>query len=225
MKILVIEDDVETADFVQRGLREIGYDVAAVHNGQDGLTRACAENWDIFIVDRMLPGIGGFQVVTSLRARQITGAILFLTTLGGIDDRVSGLNAGADDYLTKPFAFAELAARVAALGRRSRTASPELRLRIADLELDLLAHTVRRGTDLIDLQPREYRLLEYLMRHLGQVVTRTMLLENVWDLYFDPHTNVVETHISRLRAKIDRGRGVPLISTVRGFGYSISAAS
>ena len=223
MKILLIEDDVETANFVQRGLREIGYDVTAARDGHDGLTRACGEDWDLFIVDRMLPGIDGFQIVTTLRARQIMGAILFLTTLGGIDDRVLGLNAGADDYLTKPFAFAELAARVAALGRRSRKVSPELQLRVADLELDLLTHTVRRGMDLIDLQPREYRLLEYLMRHLGQVVTRSMLLEKVWDLYFDPHTNVVETHISRLRAKIDRGRGVPLISTVRGSGYSINA--
>jgi two-component system OmpR family response regulator len=170
-----------------------------------------------------LPGLDGLAMVRTLRGGGVDTPVLFLTTLGGIDDRVDGLNAGADDYLVKPFAFAELGARVAALGRRPRRTAAETRLKVADLEIDLLARTVRRGAESLDLQPREFRLLEYLVRHVDQVVTRTMLLENVWDFHFDPHTNVVETHISRLRGKIDRGHAVPLIHTVRGAGYCLRA--
>ena len=161
----------------------------------------------------------------TLRGAGVSTPVLFLTTLGGIDDRVDGLNAGADDYLVKPFAFSELSARVAALGRRPRRTAPETTLKVADLEMDLLAHTVRRGAEVLDLQPREFRLLEYLMRHSDQVVTRTMLLEKVWDFHFDPHTNVIETHISRLRSKIDKGRSRPLIHTVRGAGYCLRASA
>jgi two-component system, OmpR family, response regulator len=225
VRILVVEDDSETAKYLVRGLHEEGHSVAVATDGRDGLFQAAGQDWDLLIVDRMLPGLDGLAMVRTLRAGGITIPVLFLTTLGGIDDRVDGLNAGADDYLVKPFAFSELAARVGALGRRPRHTSPETRLRVADLELDLLARSVRRGANEVELQPREYRLLEYLVRHADQVVTRTMLLENVWDLHFDPHTNVVDTHISRLRAKIDKGRAVPLIHTVRGAGYCLRASS
>jgi two-component system OmpR family response regulator len=225
VRILVVEDDSETAKYLVQGLHEEGHSVAVSTDGRDGLFRAAGEDWDLLIVDRMLPGLDGLAMVRTLRAGGITIPVLFLTTLGGIDDRVDGLNAGADDYLVKPFAFSELAARVGALGRRPRHTSPETRIRVADLELDLLTRTVRRGANEVELQPREYRLLEYLVRHADQVVTRTMLLENVWDLHFDPHTNVVDTHISRLRAKIDKGRAVPLIHTVRGAGYCLRASS
>ncbi len=225
MKILVVEDDTETAKYVIQGLHEEGHNVSVSPDGRDGLFRAVGEDWDLLIVDRMLPGLDGLAMVRALRAGGIVTPVLFLTTLGGIDDRVDGLNAGADDYLVKPFAFSELAARVGALGRRPRHTAPETRLKVADLELDLLARIVRRGPDEVELQPREFRLLEYLVRHADQVVTRTMLLENVWDLHFDPHTNVVDTHISRLRAKIDKGRAIPLIHTVRGAGYCLRAAS
>jgi two-component system OmpR family response regulator len=169
----------------------------------------------------MIPGLDGLKLVRTLRSAGYDAPVLFLTALGGVDDRVTGLNAGGDDYLVKPFAFSELAARVAALGRRPRTAPPETVLRVHDLELDLLARAVKRRGELIELQPRESRLLEYLMRHVGQVVTRTMLLEHVWDLHFDPRTNVVETHISRLRSKVDKGFEAELIHTVRGAGYCI----
>jgi two-component system OmpR family response regulator len=221
VKILLVEDDAETANYVLQGLQEAGHNVAVASNGRDGLFRAAGEDWDLLIVDRMLPGLDGLAMVRTLRGAGIGTPLLFLTTLGGIDDRVDGLNAGADDYLVKPFAFSELAARVAALGRRPRRAALETTLKVADLEMDLLARTVRRGTEEVDLQPREFRLLEYLMRHADQVVTRTMLLENVWDFHFDPHTNVVETHISRLRGKIDKGHASPLIHTVRGAGYCL----
>ena len=224
MKILVIEDDSATAQYLQQGLTEAGHDLRLVHDGREGLSRATAgEGWDLLIVDRKLPHLDGLSLVRALREKGTSLPVLFLTTLGGIDDRVDGLNAGGDDYLVKPFAFPELLARVAALGRRPRQAAPVTSLRVDDLEMDLLARTVRRGGQLIDLQPREFRLLEYLMQHLDQVVTRAMLLEKVWDLSFDPHTNVVETHLSRLRAKVDKGHGASLIHTIRGSGYCLRA--
>jgi two-component system OmpR family response regulator len=223
VRILVVEDDAETADYVLQGLNEAGHHVAIAADGRDGLFRAAGEDWDLLIVDRMLPRLDGIALVRTLRGGGIEWPVLFLTTLGGIDDRVAGLNAGADDYLVKPFAFSELAARVAALGRRPRGTSQDTRLKVADLEMDLLTRSVRRAAQVIELQPREFRLLEFLMRHAGQVVTRTMLLEKVWDLHFDPHTNVVESHISRLRGKIDRGADVTLIHTVRGAGYCLRA--
>ena len=222
MRILLIEDDTETADYVTQGLRQSGHTVSIAREGRDGLFQATGQDWDLLLVDRMLPGLDGMALVRTLRAGSIETPVLFLTTLGGIDDRVNGLNAGADDYLVKPFAFSELAARVAALGRRPRRTAAETTLRVADLEVDLLARTVQRAGAMIDLQPREFRLLEFLMRHTGQVVTRTMLLEQVWDLHFDPHTNVVESHISRLRGKIDKGHQAALIHTVRGAGYCLS---
>jgi two-component system OmpR family response regulator len=225
VKILLVEDDLETANYVLQGLQEAGHNVAVAPEGRDGLFRAAGEDWDLLIVDRMLPGLDGLGVVRTLRGAGVSTPVLFLTTLGGIDDRVDGLNAGADDYLVKPFAFSELSARVAALGRRPRRTAPETTLKVADLEMDLLAHTVRRGAEVLDLQPREFRLLEYLMRHSDQVVTRTMLLEKVWDFHFDPHTNVIETHISRLRSKIDKGRSRPLIHTMRGAGYCLRASA
>jgi two-component system OmpR family response regulator len=223
LRILLIEDDAETADYVANGLREEGHLIARAADGNDALVSAMSEAFDLLIVDRMIPGLDGLKLVRTLRAAGHDAPVLFLTALGGVEDRVGGLNAGGDDYLVKPFAFSELSARVAALGRRPRTAAAETVLRVLDLELDLLARTVTRRGELIELQPREFRLLEYLMRHAGQVVTRTMLLEQVWDLHFDPRTNVVETHISRLRSKIDKSFGTELIQTVRGAGYRIRA--
>jgi two-component system, OmpR family, response regulator len=221
VKILVIEDDAETAGYVANGLREEGHLVAIAGTGVEGLAVEMEESFDLLIVDRMIPGLDGLKLVRALRAADHDLPVLFLTALGGIEDRVAGLNAGGDDYLVKHFAFSELAARVAALGRRPRTAVTETSLRVYDLEIDLLSRTVRRGNEPIELQPREFRLLEYLMRHAGQVVTRTMLLEHVWDLHFDPRTNVVETHVSRLRSKVDKGFGPELIHTVRGAGYCV----
>jgi two-component system OmpR family response regulator len=221
LKILLIEDDLETADFIVRGLAEAGHSISIAANGRDGLTRALGERWDLFVIDRMLPELDGLKIVQSLRQTANTAAVLLLTTLGGVDDRVQGLNAGADDYLVKPFAFSELLARVGALGRRARRTTPETTRRVADLEMNLLSRTVLRGGESIELMPREFQLLEYLMRHAGQIVTRTMLLENVWDVHFDPNTNVVETLMSRLRSKIDRGNASALIHTVRGVGYSL----
>jgi two-component system, OmpR family, response regulator len=221
LKILLIEDDPQTADFIVRGLEEASHSISVAHNGRDGLARALAERWDLLVIDRMLPEIDGLQIVQSLRQSDSSAAVLLLTTLGGVDDRVQGLNAGADDYLNKPFAFSELLARVTALGRRTRRHTPETALRIANLEMNLLTRTVVRGAEHIELMPREFQLLEYLMRHADQTVTRSMLLENVWDVHFDPNTNVVETLVSRLRGKIDRGNAVPLIHTIRGVGYSL----
>ena len=225
MKILLIEDDKETSEYIARGLKEAGHALGISTDGRDGLFRATGEDWDLLIVDRMLPGLDGLSLVRTLRTGGGKAPILFLTTLGGVGDRVSGLEAGADDYLTKPFAFAELIARVNALGRRPREVKTETTLRVGDLELDLLKRTVRRGDKPVPLQPREFKLLEYLMRHAGEVVTRTMLLESVWDFHFDPRTNIVETHISRLRAKINREGTGELIHTVRGAGYSLHAAA
>jgi two-component system, OmpR family, response regulator len=224
MEILLIEDDAETANFISQSLTQDGHHVVMASDGVTGLNRAVASAWDLLIIDRMLPQLDGLSIVRELRSRALVTPVLFLTTLGGVEDRVAGLNAGADDYLVKPFAFAELLARVAALGRRSPRLAAETTMSIADLEVDLLTRTVTRGGVVIELLPREFRLLEYLMRHREQTVTRTMLLENVWDVHFEPNTTVVETHISRLRSKIDRGHSAPLIHTLRGAGYSLRVA-
>ena len=223
MKILLIEDDVETALYVANGLREQGHVVDAVADGRDGLLRAAGEAYEVMIVDRMLPGLDGLGIVKTLRGAGVKTPILLLTTMGGVHDRVEGLEAGGDDYLIKPFAFAELLARVNALARRPPMAEVATVLRVADLEMDLLKRTVTRQGRRIELQPQEFKLLEYLLRHAGRIVTRTMLLENVWDFHFDPTTNVVETHVSRLRGKIDRGFAVELLHTVRGAGYCLRA--
>jgi len=221
VRILVIEDDAETAAYLQDGLQEEGHVVTVAADGRNGLMLAATGDFDVLVVDRMLPGLDGLAIVQTLRASTVQTPALFLTTMSGIGDRVTGLNAGADDYLVKPFAFSELAARVTALGRRPRTTAVTTVLKVADLELDLTKRTVRRGGQPIALQPREFRLLEYLMRHAGQVVTRTMLLENVWDFHFDPRTNIVESHLSRLRAKVEKGFTPGLIHTVRGAGYCL----
>jgi len=223
MKILVIEDDTETAAYIGNGLKEHGHTVDLAANGRDGLFLAAGEPYDLMVVDRMLPEVDGLSIVKTVRGAGIETPVLFLTALGGVEDRVTGLDAGGDDYLVKPFAFSELLARVNALARRPPIASAEVVLRVDDLEMDLLKRKVTRRGQLLDLQPREFRLLEYLMRHEGQVVTRTMLLEHVWDFHFDPHTNVVETHVSRLRAKVDKVFDTALIHTVRGAGYSLHA--
>jgi two-component system OmpR family response regulator len=223
LRILVIEDDAETAAYLVAGLKEEGHNVSCAPNGRDGLFLAASEEFDLAIVDRMLPEMDGLTLVTALRAAKVETPVLFLTTMAGVDDRITGLNAGADDYLVKPFAFGELAARVAALGRRPRKTITETSFRVADLELDLLTRTVRRSGKEILLQPREFSLLEYLMRHAGHIVTRTMLLENVWDYHFDPRTNIVESHLSRLRTKVDKGFKIELIHTVRGSGYCLRA--
>jgi two-component system OmpR family response regulator len=224
MKILLIEDDSSVADFIVRGFREAGHNIDHADDGKDGLFLATTESYDVMIVDRMLPGVDGLSIIRTLRASEETTPILILSALGQVDDRVKGLQAGGDDYLVKPFAFSELEARIEALMRRSQGAqSAETKLSVGDLKMDLLAREVRRGSELITLQPRDFQLLEYLMRHAGQVVTRTMLLESVWDYHFDPQTNVIDVHISRLRAKIDKGFPQSLIHTVRGAGYKIDA--
>ncbi len=223
MKVLVVEDDAETAAYIVNGLSEHGHVVDYASNGREGLFLAGSGGYEVAIVDRMLPGLDGLSLVKTLRGGGIRTAVLFLTNLGGIDDRVEGLDAGGDDYWSKPFAFSELLARVNALGRRPSMNAVETVLRVADLEIDLLKRTVMRGGRAIDLQPREFRLLECLMRNAGKVVTRTMLLEKVWDFHFDPKTNIVETHMSRLRGKVDRGFACELIHTIRGAGYSIRA--
>ncbi len=223
MKILIVEDDSDTAAYVAAGLKEGGHVVDRAADGRDGLFLAAGEPYDLLIVDRKLPGLDGLAVVKTICGAGIRTPVLFLTTMGGIDDRVEGLEAGGDDYLVKPFAFAELLARVNALARRPPLSSTATAFVVADLEIDLLKRTVSRAGKRIDLQPREFLLLEYLMRHAGQVVTRTMLLEHVWEFHFHPQTNIVETHISRLRSKIDRGFGVELIETVRGAGYCLRA--
>ena len=223
MNLLVIEDDLDTGSFVRRGLQEQGHAVDLAVNGRDGLMLASRSSYDVIVVDRMLPALDGLSLVRTLRASGVKTPVLFLTTMSGIDDRVEGLEAGGDDYLTKPFAFAEFSARVNALARRPPIAAVETVLRVADLEMDLIGRRVRRAGHDIDLQPREFRLLEYLMRNAGRVVTRTMLLEKVWEFHFDPRTNIVETHISRLRSKVDRGFASDLIETVRGSGYMLRA--
>jgi two-component system OmpR family response regulator len=223
MRVLIIEDDKDVASFVQNGLQQAGHNVDRADNGKDGLFLATTEPYDVLIVDRMLPVVDGLTIIRTLRSSDIQTPALILSALGEVEDRVKGLNAGSDDYLVKPFAFGELMARLEALLRRGRAATrtPETQLRVGDLEMDLLRREVRRGAKKIELQPREFQLLEFLMRHAGQVVTRTMLLEGVWDYHFDPQTNVIDVHISRLRAKIDRDFDKPLLHTVRGAGYRL----
>jgi len=219
MRVLVIEDDIETADYIAKGLGEAGHVVDRSADGKEGLFMALEGEYDALVVDRMLPSLDGLSIVQSLRGAEDRTPVLILSALGEVDDRVEGLNKGGDDYLTKPFAFSELLARLEALLRRGEAEPVTTKLQVADLEMDLLARTVRRAGRLVELQPREFRLLEYLMRHSGQVVTRTMLLEKVWDYHFDPQTNVIDVHISRLRGKIDRDFDRPLLHTVRGAGY------
>ncbi len=223
MRILVIEDDADAADYLAKGLKESGHHVERAGDGKAGLIKAAAEAFDVLIVDRMLPGLDGLSLVQHLRATGNGTPVLFLSALGEVDDRVKGLRAGGDDYLVKPYAFAELLARVETLGRRPQAQPVATSLRIADLEMDLLGRKVTRGDRVIDLQTKEFQLLEVLMRHAGQVMTRTMLLEKVWDYHFDPQTNVIDVHISRLRQKIDRDFETPLIHTVRGAGYCLRA--
>ncbi|MCC0062541.1 MAG: response regulator transcription factor [Defluviimonas sp.] len=223
MKILVIEDDRTTGSYVAEGLREEGHVVDLVEDGRDGLIRASATPYDVLVVDRMLPGLDGLALVKTLRGALNQTPVLFLTSLGGVDDRIEGLRAGGDDYLVKPFAFGELSARIAALARRPQVAQEQTVLKAGDLTMDLLRRKVTRAGQEIDLLPREFTLLEHLLRRKGRVQTRTMLLEAVWDISFDPQTNVVETHISRLRAKVDKPFATELIHTVRGAGYRIEA--
>ena len=220
MRLLLVEDDRVSADYLVKALGESGHVVEPVADGAKGLERAKREEYDLLIVDRMLPGLDGLSLIEKLRLSGDDTPVLIVSALGEVDDRVRGLRAGGDDYLVKPFAFAELLARLEALARRPRGgASTPNRLLLADLELDILSRTVKRGDQKIELKPREYQILEYLMRHTGHVVTRTMLLEAVWDYHFDPETNVIDVHISRLRQKIDKGFDPPLLKTVRGAGY------
>jgi two-component system OmpR family response regulator len=223
MNILVVEDDSDTAGYLLKGLGESGHTVDRAADGREGLYLAMEGRHDVMIIDRMLPGLDGLSIVRTLRASGNRTPVLILSALGEVDDRVHGLRAGGDDYLVKPFAYSELLARLEALLRRGNAGAVETTLRVADLEMDLLSRTVRRAGQTLELQPREFRLLEYLMRHAGQVVTRTMLLEGVWDYHFDPQTNVIDVHISRLRGKIDKGFEPPLLRTVRGAGYSLAA--
>jgi two-component system, OmpR family, response regulator len=223
MRILLIEDDRKTADYVSRGFAEAGHVCDVLSDGRDGLFQAQREAYDVIVVDRMLPGLDGLSVVRAARAARVGTPALFLTSIGGVDDRVEGLEAGGDDYLVKPFAFSELLARTNALARRPPVQEQKTILRVADLELNLVRRLATRAGRPIDLQPREFTLLEVLMRGEGRVLTRTMLLERVWDFHFDPKTSVVETHISRLRAKIDKPFEVQLLHTVRNTGYSLHA--
>jgi len=222
VRLLLVEDDLETADHIAHALTGHGHAVETVHDGAEGLVRARSGDHAALIVDRMLPGLDGLGLVRALRAEGLPTPVLMLTTMSGLNDRVEGLEGGADDYLVKPFAFSELLARVHAITRRGET-HETTKLRLADLEMDLIRRTVVRDGKTIDLQPQEFRLLEFLLRNAGRVVTRAMLLENVWDLHFDPRTNIVETHISRLRSKVDRGFDRELIHTLRGSGYVLRA--
>ena len=223
MKLLVVEDDTTTSTYIARGLREEGHAVDVVADGRDGLVQATTGQYDVLILDRMLPELDGLTLLKTLRGAGNTTPVLLLTAMGAVEDRIDGLNAGADDYLVKPFAFGELSARVNALARRPQALEQETVLRAGDLTMDLISRRVTRSGQEIDLLPREFALLEHLLRRKGRVQTRTMLLEAVWDISFDPMTNVVETHISRLRAKVDRPFDSELIQTVRGAGYRIDA--
>lgn len=224
MKILVIEDDRDSAQYLEKALAESGHSADIAADGEVGYSLADSGTYDVMIVDRMLPRRDGLSVVAALRAKGNKTPVLILSALGEVDDRVTGLRAGGDDYLTKPYAFSELLARIEVLQRRNGASDVETIYRVGDLELDRLSHMARRSGREITLQPREFKLLEYLMRHAGQVVTRTMLLENVWEYHFDPQTNVIDVHISRLRAKIEKGFGGPLLHTVRGAGYMLKVA-
>ena len=222
MKLLLIEDDQKTADYIAKGLAESGYVVDRAYEGRDGLFMASGGGYDALVVDRMLPGMDGLALIAALRAAEVKTPVLILSAMGAVDDRVKGLRAGGDDYLVKPFAFAELLARIEALLRRGPASAATVKIKAGALEMDLLARNVTRSGREIDLLPREFRLLEFLMRHAGQVVTRTMLLENVWDYHFDPQTNVIDVHVSRLRQKLDKGFDKPLLQTVRGAGYRLN---
>ena len=224
MRVLVIEDDQEAAHFLQKALKESGHSAELTHDGEDGLSAARDRSFDVLIVDRMLPRLDGLSIVRQLRGEGVRTPVLILSALGEVDDKVKGLRAGGDDYLTKPYAFSELLARIEALSRRGDPQEQETRYVVGDLVLDRLSHRVTRAGEPIVLQPREYRLLEYLMRRQGRVVTRTMLLEGVWDYRFEPGTNVIDVHISRLRRKVDGEGEAPLIHTVRGSGYKLAAA-
>jgi two-component system OmpR family response regulator len=221
MRILVIEDDADTAAYMVKGLKESGYVVDHAADGRDGMFHAMSGNYDALIVDRMLPNVDGLSIIQSIRTAGIKTPALILSALGAVDDRVKGLKAGGDDYLTKPFAFAELLARVQALVRRATRAPEPTTLTVDDVVLDLLSRKVTRAGKALDLRPREFTLLEFLMRHAGHVVSKTMILSHVWDYHFDPQTNVIDVHISRLRQKIDKGFPKPLLHTVRGAGYSL----
>ena len=223
MHILVIEDDREAANWLLKGLREAGHVAHLASTGPEGLQMARDEDYDVLIVDRMLPGMDGLSIVRTLREEGDQTPALFLSALGEVEDKVEGLKAGGDDYLAKPYSFSELLARVEVLGRRKTAEPVQTRLKVGDMEMDLLKRRVTRAGREILLQPREFKLLEYLMRNAGNVVTRTMLLENVWNYHFDPQTNVIDVHISRLRSKIDKGFDKPLLKTVRGSGYVLSA--
>lgn len=221
MRILVVEDDPETAAYLGRGLREGGHEVTLAGTGPDGLEQARATAYDAMIVDRMLPGLDGLSLVRRLRAGDNQTPVLFLTALADVDDRVAGLRSGGDDYLAKPFALAELMARLEAIARRHSGSAPDMVLRLADLEMDRLERRVTRAGEEVSLQPREFRLLEYFLMHAGQVVTRTMLLEQVWGYHFDPRTNVIDVHVSRLRSKLEKAGCPSLLHTVRGAGYCL----
>jgi two-component system OmpR family response regulator len=225
MKILLVEDNERVTQFICKGLREAGHVVDSAGSGRDGLFIASSERYDVMIFDRMLPdGVDGLSIIEVLRKTGNKTPILILSALAEVDDKIKGLRAGGDDYLTKPFAFGELEARLDALIRRAQgTADRQTTLTVSDLKMDLLAHKVWRGERAIQLQPREFKLLEYLMRHAGQVVTRTMLLENVWDYHFDPQTNVIDVHISKLRQKLDADAERPLLQTIRGVGYRLGS--
>jgi two-component system, OmpR family, response regulator len=227
MRILVVEDDREVARFIERGLKEAGHTVDLASDGRDGMFLAMSEPYQAVVLDRMLPHVDGLAILRALRGSSIDTPVLILSALGDVDDRVAGLRAGGDDYLVKPFAVSELIARLEVLQRRvsANIAGPITVLRVADLEMDLLKRSVKRAGTKVDLQPKEFQLLEFLMRHADQVVTRTMLLEGVWDYHFDPRTNVIDVHISNLRAKIDRGVTQPLLHTIRGSGYRLGLAS
>jgi len=221
MRLLVVEDDRDAADYLVKAFREVGHVADAANDGEDGLGMAADGEYDVLIIDRMLPKLDGLALIGSLRAKGVETPVLILSALGQVDDRIKGLRAGGDDYLPKPYSFAELLARVEVLSRRRGGRGEETVLRVGDLVLDRMSREVKRGEEEVVLQPREFRLLEYLMKHAGQVVTRTMLLENVWDYHFDPQTNVIDVHISRLRSKIDKGFSLPLLHTIRGAGYMI----
>lgn len=223
MRLLLVEDDRKTADYIVRGLTEAGHICNLLTDGRDGLFAATRDAYEVIVADRMIPGLDGLSMVKAIRAAGVRTPVLFLTSVNGVDDRVEGLEAGGDDYLVKPFAFSELLARVNALGRRPPAQEQRTMWRVADLEMDLIRRRVTRQGQTIDLQPREFKLLEVLMQGEGRVITRTMLLEHVWDFHFDPKTSVVETHISRLRAKIDKPFDVQLLHTVRSTGYSLHA--